>query len=122
MFKNTIQKVWKSAVAYIVGSIAFIQLAPVFFATFPPEELFGTSAEEIMPILFIVVAIGFPIVIASSFYVNRQQVNKTKKPKDVCEIILAKSNLFFLRAFAISIKEEMIKNRALIIIKLDKSE
>ena len=26
-------------------------------------------------------------------------MNKTKKPKDVCEIILAKSNLFFLIAF-----------------------
>ena len=45
-------------------------------------------------------------------------MNKTKKPKDVCEIILAKSNLFFLRAFARSSKEEMIKNIALIIIKL----
>ena len=32
------------------------------------------------------------------------------------------SNLFFLRAFTTSIKEEMIKNRALIIIKLDKRE
>ena len=49
-------------------------------------------------------------------------MNKTKKPKDVCEIILAKSNLFFLIAYNISIKEEMIKNRALIIIKLDKRE
>ena len=49
-------------------------------------------------------------------------MNKTKKPKDVCEIILAKSNLFVLKAFAISIKEEIIKNRALIIIKLDNRE
>ena len=54
MFKSTIQKVWKSAVAYIVGAIAFIQLAPVFFTTFPPEEMFGSSAEEIMPTLFII--------------------------------------------------------------------
>ena len=49
-------------------------------------------------------------------------MNKTKKPNEVCEIILAKSNLFFLRAFAVSIKEEMIKNKALIIIKLDNRE
>ena len=70
MFKSTIQKVWKSAVAYIVGAIAFIQLAPVFFTTFPPEEMFGSSAEEIMPTLFIVVAIGFPIAVISSFFLT----------------------------------------------------
>ena len=83
MFKNTIQKVWKSTIAYIVGSIAFIQLAPVFFATFPPEEMFGSSAEELMPILFIIVAIGFPIVIASSFYLNRQQANESNRTKEI---------------------------------------
>tara|TARA_X000000368_G_scaffold155995_1_gene122964 strand:+ start:1547 stop:2983 length:1437 start_codon:yes stop_codon:yes gene_type:complete len=83
MFKNTIQKVWKSTIAYIVGSIAFIQLAPVFFATFPPEEMFGSSAEKLMPILFIIVAIGFPIVIASSFYLNRQQVNENNRTKEI---------------------------------------
>ena len=83
MFKNTIQKVWKSTIAYIVGSIAFIQLAPVFFATFPPEEMFGSSAEKLMPILFIIVAIGFPIVIASSFYLNRQQVNENNRTKKI---------------------------------------
>ena len=83
MFKNTIQKVWKSTIAYIVGSIAFIQLAPVFFATFPPEQMFGSSAEELMPILFIIVAMGFPIVIASSFYLNRQQVNENNRTKEI---------------------------------------
>ncbi len=83
MFKSTIQKVWKSAVAYIVGAIAFIQLAPVFFTTFPPEEMFGSSAEEIMPTLFIVVAIGFPIAVISSFFLNRQQVNENKVTKEI---------------------------------------
>ena len=68
MFKNNVQKVWKSTIAYLVGSIAFIQLAPVFFATFPPEEMFGSSAEEIMPFLFILVALGFPLIIGLSFY------------------------------------------------------
>ena len=28
MFKNNVQKVWKSTIAYLVGSIAFIQLDP----------------------------------------------------------------------------------------------
>ena len=84
MFKNNVQKVWKSTIAYLVGSIAFIQLAPVFFATFSPEEMFGSSAEEIMPVLFILVALGFPLIIGLSFYFNKQnvqEINTFKKTK-----------------------------------------
>ena len=81
MFKNNVQKVWKSTIAYLVGSIAFIQLAPVFFATFPPEEMFGSSAEEIMPFLFILVALGFPLIIGLSFYFNQQNVKESNPIK-----------------------------------------
>ena len=81
MFKNNVQKVWKSTIAYLVGSIAFIQLAPVFFATFPPEEMFGSSAEEIMPFLFILVALGFPVIIGLSIYFNQQNVKESNPIK-----------------------------------------
>ena len=81
MFKNNVQKVWKSTIAYLVGSIAFIQLAPVFFATFPPEEMFGSSAEEIMPVLFILVALGFPVIIGLSIYFNQQNMKESNPIK-----------------------------------------
>ena len=86
MFKNNVQKVWKSTIAYLVGSIAFIQLAPVFFATFPPEEMFGSSAEEIMPVLFILVALGFPLIIGLSFILINKMFKRlmhSKKPRKI---------------------------------------
>ena len=67
MKKEMLSKIGKSAAAYLVGGIAFIQLAPVFFDTFPPEQLLGLSAELIMQYLFALVAIGFPIVLLLTY-------------------------------------------------------
>ena len=53
MIKNRLQMLGKTAAAYLVGGIAFIQLAPVFFNTFPPENLFGIAEEILMLQLFV---------------------------------------------------------------------
>ena len=47
-------------------------------------------------------------------------MNKTKNPKEVWAIILAKSKLFFFFEITKSFKDERIRNKALIIIKFDK--
>jgi len=68
MLKGIIQKTSKTAAAYLVAGIALIQLAPVFFNTFPPEDLFGISEESLMQIIFILVGIGFPVSILSAYF------------------------------------------------------
>jgi len=68
MLKGFIQKTSKTAAAYLVGGIALIQLAPVFFNTFPPQDLFGISEDSLMQIIFILVAIGFPITIILVYF------------------------------------------------------
>ena len=82
MKKELLGKIGKSAAAYLVGGIAFIQLAPVFFDTFPPEPLVGYSAEILMQYLFALVAIGFPIVLLMtymSFKSNQDDTSSKKK-------------------------------------------
>ena len=67
MLKGFIQKTSKTAAAYLVAGIALIQLAPVFFNTFPPQNLFGISEDSLMQVIFILVAIGFPITIILAY-------------------------------------------------------
>ena len=83
MKKEMFRKMSKSAAAYLVGGIAFIQLAPVFFDTFPPESLFGLSADRLMQYLFALVAIGFPIVLLIAYLSskNAEDDRKTEKKK-----------------------------------------
>ena len=68
--KEIVQKISKAGAAYLVGGIAIIQLAPVFFNTFPPEELYGLSQDYLMEILFVVVALGFPVALALSYVLS----------------------------------------------------
>ena len=70
MIKETFQRVGKTAAAYLVGGIAFIQLAPVFFNTFPPEKILGIQEETLMQAFFIIVALGFPLVLIISYFIN----------------------------------------------------
>ncbi len=53
MIKNFINKIWKSATAYLVGSIAFVQVASVFLSNVSSEEMFGRSSESVMQIIFV---------------------------------------------------------------------
>ena len=39
----------------------------VFFNTFPPQDLFGISEDSLMQVIFILVAIGFPITIILAY-------------------------------------------------------
>ncbi len=70
MIKEIFQKIGKTAAAYLVGGIALIQLAPVFFNTFPPESLFGVNEESLMQALFFIVAIGFPIALFVTYFLS----------------------------------------------------
>lgn len=83
MKKELLGKIGKSAAAYLVGGIAFIQLAPVFFNTFPPEPLVGLSPELLMQYLFALVAIGFPIVLLMTYmsFKSDQDVTSSKKKR-----------------------------------------
>ena len=78
MLRGFIQKTSKTAAAYLVAGIALIQLAPVFFNTFPPQDLFGISEDSLMQVIFILVAIGFPltIILAYLFVSPREDLNE----------------------------------------------
>ena len=79
MLKGFIQKTSKTAAAYLVAGIALIQLAPVFFNTFPPQDLFGMSEDSLMQVIFILVAIGFPltIILAYLFITPKEDVKES---------------------------------------------
>ena len=72
MIKDMFQKIGKTTAAYLVGGIALIQLAPVFFNTFPPESLFGVNEESLMQALFLIVAIGFPIALLVTYFLSEE--------------------------------------------------
>ena len=67
MKKEMFNKIGKSAAAYLVGGVALVQLAPVFFDTFPPEPLIGLSTEILMQYLFVLVALCFPIILSFTY-------------------------------------------------------
>ena len=57
LIREIAQKLSKAGAAYLVGGVAIIQLAPVFFNTFPPEEILGMQEETLMQAFFIIVAL-----------------------------------------------------------------
>tara|TARA_B100001173_G_scaffold149696_1_gene129816 strand:+ start:209 stop:1654 length:1446 start_codon:yes stop_codon:yes gene_type:complete len=73
MLREIMQKISKTAAAYLVGGIAIIQLAPVFFNTFPPEDLLGINEDALMQYLFIFVAIGFPLVLILTYLLSSKE-------------------------------------------------
>ena len=78
------QKISKTAAAYLVGGVAIIQLAPVFFNTFPPEDLLGINKDALMQSLFIFVAIGFPLVlILTYFFSSKEDSSSNNKNKQI---------------------------------------
>tara|TARA_B100001057_G_scaffold500383_1_gene615141 strand:- start:13304 stop:14755 length:1452 start_codon:yes stop_codon:yes gene_type:complete len=82
LLREIVQKISKTAAAYLVGAIALIQLAPVFFTTFPPEEIIGLSQDSIMEILFITVALGFPIALTSAYFFDGNSKPLKQKTKE----------------------------------------
>ena len=73
MLKGIIQKTSKTAAAYLVAGIALIQLAPVFFNTFPPEDLFGISEESFNADHFYPCRNWFPISILAYFFITLKE-------------------------------------------------
>ena len=78
MIKDMFQRIGKTAAAYLVGGIALIQLAPVFFNTFPPESLFGIQEESLMQALFLIVAIGFPITLVVTYFFSNESTESNQ--------------------------------------------
>ena len=68
LLREIVQKISKTAAAYLVGGIALIQLAPVFFNTFPAESIFGVSEAMVMQFLFIIVGLGFPATLSFAYF------------------------------------------------------
>ena len=68
LLREIVQKISKTAAAYLVGGIALIQLAPVFFNTFPAESIFGVSEAIVMQFLFIIVGLGFPATLSLAYF------------------------------------------------------
>ena len=84
MVKEIFQKLGKTAAAYLVGGIAFIQLAPVFFNTFPPEEFLAVQEETLMQAFFIIVALGFPLtLLVTYFFTSGENANNSNNVKKV---------------------------------------
>ena len=84
MVKEIFQKLGKTAAAYLVGGIAFIQLAPVFFNTFPPEEFLAVQEETLMQAFFIIVALGFPLtLLVTYFFTSGENANDSNNVKKV---------------------------------------
>ena len=73
MIKAIFIKIWKAATAYVVGSIALIQLASVVFSNVSTMETFGYQTEAVMQFLFITVLVLFPIVILISYFMKSDQ-------------------------------------------------
>ena len=84
MVKEIFQKLGKTAAAYLVGGIAFIQLAPVFFNTFPPEEFLAIQEETLMQAFFIIVALGFPLTLLVTYFLTSgENANNSSNVKKV---------------------------------------
>ena len=70
MIKKIFLKLWKAATAYVVASIALIQLASVVLANVSSEASFGYSSETVMQFIFITVLALFPVVLIASYFVK----------------------------------------------------
>jgi len=83
MIKNFINKIWKSATAYLVGSIAFVQVASVFLSNVSSEEMFGRSSESVMQIIFVLVVIGFPFILVISYFLSKDDKEQEHSNKTI---------------------------------------
>ena len=84
MIKRIISKLWKAATAYIVASIALIQLASVVLSNISSEETLGYSSESTMQFIFILTLALFPIALITSYFLQSKtsldnQLDSSKK-------------------------------------------
>ena len=68
MIKGIFAKLWKTATAYVVGSIALIQLASVVLSNISSESSLGYSTEAIMQFIFIATLALFPIALIAAYF------------------------------------------------------
>ena len=68
MIKGIFAKLWKTATAYVVGSIALIQLASVVLSNISSESSLGYSTEATMQFIFIATLALFPIALITAYF------------------------------------------------------
>ncbi len=85
MIKKIILKLWKAATAYVVASIALIQLASVVLSNISSETSLGYSSETVMQFIFITVLTLFPIVLIASYFLQADKTDEMmpKKSREV---------------------------------------
>ena len=76
MYKTLFNNLWKATTAYVVGSFALIQFASVSFTYFDLETSLGLTNTEIMKLLYVVLAIGFPSTLALVFFFKKDVIDK----------------------------------------------
>ena len=68
MIKGIFTKLWKTATAYVVGSIALIQLASVVLSNISSESSLGYSTETTMQFIFIATLTLFPVALIAAYF------------------------------------------------------
>ena len=68
------ERLWKWTTAYVVGAIAFIQLASILLDNFSSERVFGASSETVMQVIFIALLVALPIVIAAAYFFRNESL------------------------------------------------
>ena len=86
MIKGIFAKLWKTATAYVVGSIALIQLASVVLSNISSESSLGYGTEAIMQFIFIATLALFPVTLIAAYFfqsdsddINQSNKSSTKK-------------------------------------------
>jgi TolB-like protein len=91
-FHNIGSVLIKTAGTYAVSGFALIQLSSVVVDNISIEDIFGMSSEGFMQLLFIVIIIGFPLSLITSFVFKRKTINNEtlKDYDDLKEVVTNK--------------------------------
>ena len=78
-----VKRLWKWTTAYVVGAVAFIQLASILLENFSSERVFGASSETVMQVIFIAILVALPIVMAAAYFFREQSANAPVESADI---------------------------------------
>ena len=65
----------KTATAYIVASIALVQLSNIVVDNVSTKEILGLPPESFMQLLFIIIPSGFPLVLIAAYFIKRNALD-----------------------------------------------
>ncbi len=78
-----VKRLWKWTTAYVVGAVAFIQLASILLENLSSERVFGASSETVMQVIFIAILVALPIVMAAAYFFREQSANAPLESADI---------------------------------------